>query len=193
MPTIDWLVEQELRRLYTENDPRHTQPPPPPERPANLIVGHEQVDDAIRLIEFMIDILQIAYGKYEQGTQRYTLRVTATEILGDFINLLEAKRKDEDPRRKTTGIIVSKQDTDKIYPIIELVEHTFGRYIKRYFELFEREDWRKVRIEFYINAWHLGSMYRHGTMAVATSPWLLGERKPLQGDPFGDTPIGQEV
>jgi hypothetical protein len=184
--TFRRLVDAIVHRGYADNV---RQPTEQPSQPANIKIPQEQIDDILRMNEWMKDILDLAYKRFPPGTQLYVLRAFAIDAIND-VNLLLKSKQRFDPR--ALPVIVDKEWTDKYWKVLELIEHTYGRLVPKWFESKPQAELKRQRMLLYINLWHLGHLYRHGYPALSVSPWLTGERKPLAGDPFGSVPVGQE-
>lgn len=190
---FDLLDEEIGRAVRYRQNPRTRQPTQEPERPTNIVVEHEQVDDFVRINNLMKELLDAAYGEYEPEGRMgklATLRIVSQGVIDDVTEYVLDHRKPPSPTgQRHAPIIVEKGMTDRYYPIVVLIEHSYGRVYPKWLKSKPSNDMMKARRQFYNDVWHIGHLYRHGTPAISTSPWILGERRAIQGDPMGDRPI----
>lgn len=181
------LSEMEEGEYFNNPRPEQEQP----EAPLNITMQFEQADDAIRLNEFIIDVLNILYGQYPPGTQLWTLRIISEETVNEVSEAIENVVLRRMNTTLRTPIIIEKGLSNKYWLLANLIEHVYGkrRVIWDYIGSVADKGALERRKMFYSHIWHIGSIYRRGHLATTTSPWLLGQRKPLDGDPFGDRPI----
>lgn len=166
-------------------------------RPSQIIIEEDDVNDVTMMNTFVRDVVAVAMKGFSRGSrERQALEVLDGQI-SDFQNMVVEKAKRFERARGVRGarpgpILLSKLESESIYRILDLIEHIYGKYIRQLFLTKSKQDWPAWRKIFYMNAWHLGSFVRHGRPAKVPSPWVTGKRPPLEDDPFGNVPIGQE-
>jgi hypothetical protein len=189
---IEDIIQEEINKEYTENPRReeveHVK------QPKNIIVQHGEVDEYRDLVEFIKDILDIEYFKYEPHQDKYQFNVLVKKHFDDSVKLFEAKRKSQYVARPTIStrapIIMDKQDSSHLWQLIMLLETKYGKHIRRYsLSGKDRADQLARRNNFYRFVWHLGNLYRKGKMADRPSKWITGQQPPIDGDPFPNEPI----
>ena len=175
-------------RAYRDNDPSKEED----KRPAQIQIHKDDVNDVIKMNGFVKDILDVAAKQFDRGSDANRSIMTLFEQINGFTEGILAKAKRMESGHRTAPILFSKMESEAYYKILDLAHKLYGKFMVPWFRTKAKKDWPEWRKIFYENAWHLGSFCRYGRPAKSPSPWLLGEREPLEDDPMGNTPIGEE-
>ena len=141
-------------------------------RPPNIIIRKDDADEAMALNDFLAELFEGLYGEAPAGsTDRMVLDHSLSE-LKDVNALIKAKLVEG----KVSQLIMSKEDSDQYFQVLELL-HT--RYINAHRVYIDAatglEEARQQSYHFF---WHLGSLVRSARLAAKESPWVTGEKPP---------------
>jgi hypothetical protein len=174
-----------------------------PGRAAQIVIPLGQKDEILVMNGWIKDILYIALKQYPEKSDDpkdidYRRMVQGMIDNLDAINALLEKKFEMKAKALRAGssgaktILLSVGESVLYYSVLDIAESAYGRYIRPWFLTKEKREWPAWRERMYSAAWHLGHLVRHGNPAPGVSPWILREREPMDDDPFGSTPLGQE-
>jgi hypothetical protein len=191
--SVDDSVSSILRE-YADNAEKTS--PHAEERPAQIVIEEDDVNDTLKLNTFVRDILDVGIKRFQNGSPEYLMMDGLYNSMNDFTDMIveKAKRFEVARKHKTrmAPILFSKMESQSLYRILDMVEKMYGKFVRNWFLTKAKKDWPAWRKIFYEGAWNLGSFVRHGRPAKNPSPWLLGTRQPLDEDPLAKYPLGQE-
>jgi hypothetical protein len=186
-PSLREDVVGVISSVFGENPPKEEQ-----KRPAQISIYKEDVNDVLKMNGFVKDVIDVAAKQFASRSPEAGFIRTLFGQMNSFTEEIMAKAKKMSGGSYMTPILFSKMESESIYRILDTAERLYGKFIIQWFRTKSKKDWPEWRKIFYENAWHLGSFVRHGRPAKNPSPWLTGERPPLDDDPFGKIPIGKE-
>ncbi len=182
------VVLQALRS-YQDNDPSGHEER---KRPSQIQINKDDVNDVLKMNGFVKDVLDVAAKQFAPGSAERRAVMTLFDQMNGFNEGILEKAKRMESGHRTTPILFSKMESESYFHLLDLAHKLYGKFILAWFKTKAKKDWPEWRRIFYENAWHLGSFCRYGHPAKSPSPWILGQREPLDDDPFGTVPIGEE-